>query len=730
MSREMSPDSGCTVCRDLWRFFSDTDAAHKVSLGSFSEALSVQCPKHTPLVQQFRDYCVALDFLKTGPKDVGFVRGSSRSSTMLTQSVSMLGAYWNLLLARQDAVPGHIGTGRVLDPDWVDLAMAKRWKAECLSHHGTTCQNPLKVWPTRPAWLIDVEQKCIVPGEMSGPYIALSYRRGEEQGFTMNDDILGQLQQPGALDTPGISARLQPVIRRAMYLTSVLGERYLWADALCIVQGNYTSTEVQLNLMGAIYANALLSIIAADGDSQGGLTGLEGVSPPRELAQRIAPFGDEKIIVRNTNIFSMERGTPYYDRGWTYQELKLTSRKLLFNQKELHWQCQCSLWHEETTLGTEVDKYIDPRLSVITAGFPDLGALSDLVGTYNNRQLRYDEDALPGIFGLLSIVSRSFTGGFLYGLPEMFFERALGWTPYWKHTNLRRRAPSGRPTESRPPSALSSLPSWSWVGWQGLVGMATYGEAARINSRQISIEETIPVTEWYTSSQPSGAPLRRIRSTWYENRDAWKNPTHPLPDGWTTHPAPQTGIRGEPHLFPDRCGEHIFRHAKMPAQGTDDDEGWFYPFPVPEVDESTPPFMPEQTAYLICNTKLVRLWGFRAKNPDEMDVNLMEIRNADGKKVGSLHLHNDEQRSLFPEPGDEPDAGKPVDLVAIYKSRRYSKTWDGALQRYGSLGETTETYVVLWVEWKDEVAYRLASGQIEKKDWDDLELTDVSLVLG
>lgn len=41
-----------------------------------------------------------------------------------------------------------------------------------------------------------------------------------------------------------------------------------------------------------------------------------------------------------------------------------------------------------------------------------------------------------------------------------------------------------------------------------------------------------------------------------------------------------------------------------------------------------------------------------------------------------------------------------------------------------------ETYEVLWVEWEDGVAYRLASGRVAKEAWEEADLEDVSLVLG
>ena len=48
-----------------------------------------------------------------------------------------------------------------------------------------------------------------------------------------------------------------------------------------------------------------------------------------------------------------------------------------------------------------------------------------MVGKYNARDLTYEQDALPAIWGLLSVLNRSFEGGFLQGLPEMFFDVAL-----------------------------------------------------------------------------------------------------------------------------------------------------------------------------------------------------------------------------------------------------------------------------------------------------------------
>ncbi|OCL15173.1 hypothetical protein AOQ84DRAFT_279507 [Glonium stellatum] len=671
----------CEVCQNIWRRFADQDATHEINLGSFEDALSSQCPGHTPLVEHFRDYCRNCrkgDASFRDSDDMGIRAAVKGSSITLTESLSKLGLFWGLLLGKKDSVSNHPGTGRILDPDWADLDVVREWKNQCLSSHGPRCENPMKIWPTRPAWLIDIENKCVVSGQCCGAFVALSYRWGEDSdlGFRVDANTMPELQKPNALDSPEISTRLAPIVRHAMYLTSIIGERYLWVDALCIVHSDNVVTAEQLTLMGAIYANAIVTIIAADGDSQDGLLGL--------------------------------------------RDYKMSQRRILFNQKELHWECQCNVWHEEMILGAEIDKYIDPRLGVILAGFPHIGSLNHLITEYNRRELRYDEDALPGISGLLSVVSRSFTGGFLYGLPEMTFDRGLGWKPHWDHVNLRRRIQSNRPNSSR--LSHLSLPSWSWVGWQGLVS-GGYGEAAQINHRQTWIEETIPITEWYTSSSPSGSPLRRIKSAWFENREAFKDFTKPLPAGWTRHNVlTDDSTENEPRLYPDGCESYIFKHCKMPD---DDYDSWYFPFPVRDIQESTPPFTPEQTPYIFCETKRAHLWAHQSGNG-----NTLNICNKSGSNIGFLHLHNQEQLELFPKTVTDDVPGVPVELIAIYRSRICSKTWDEKRRRYAHPQKRKETYEVLWVEWEDGVAYRLASGRVERADWEGLDLEHVSLILG
>ncbi|KAI8713546.1 HET domain-containing protein [Fusarium sp. LHS14.1] len=411
----------------------------------------------------------------------------------------------------------------------------------------------------------------------------------------------------------------------------------------------------------------------------------------------------------------------------------MAKRKIIFNNLELHWVCGCSVWHEELTSYTEIDEETLTHSNIVMAGFPDDSSLQRYLNAYNQRSLTFDEDALPAVSGLLSGFGRSFQGGFLYGIPEMFFEHSLGWRPDL-NGGLQRRVPSGRPIEDKFTS--SGLPSWSWLGWKGSIDTRCQ-TAIRVDSNYSTsdayVEEAFLITEWYTSRSPTD-PLdkrRRIRSTWYEKRDGYKDFARPMPPGWTRRDAVTVpSLHNEPRLYPDGCDIYIFQHEAL-LENWERPLEWYYPFPVGDIQESTPPFMPEQTEYLFCVTVRAQLSGYQQDSHQLQYSCELEAKLCYGlgKAVGKLHLNNKDSWDLFPECVDGSETGLPVDVVAVCKLKRYSKTWNRAERSVGLPLIKEELYLVLWVEWKDGVAYRLASGEVIAAEWEKLDLEGVSLIL-
>lgn len=723
--------STCAVCTRIWTCLHTLSTQQSYDLGLFTE-ISSGCPGHTRLIQVLHKYGGA----GAVNNDMVTVRSVPVPPWGHPPTANLLGL--DLSIAHDPSVLGHTGAVRVLSPDWLDLEVARQWKQQCLSTHGDACNDTMGIRSERPAWLIDVQKNCIVSGRDCRSFVALSYVWGKHPRLLVDADTMALLQIPGALvDIPKIVSNMPPIIRHAMHLTAALEERYLWIDAICIVQGG-GDTYDQLNRMGSFYASATLTIIAANGDSQSGLPGLEGVSEPRRFIQKVIPFGKERLVVKGLeDKRQVHAGFEYDQRGWTFQEYETSKRRLILQGEKLRWDCQHQKMQEDLLHG--IPRGSRPP-SDIALGFPSLLSLSDRVmHRYNNREFSYEKDALPGISGLLSTWSRTFTGGFLCGLPEMFFDRCLGWKPLTHDTNLRRRASSGQHRDNQVQDAsMAILPSWSWLGWKGDVTYLNGWGLEPVKLEHLDfyydIEETIPTTTWYTSKKARGGILRPIKPSWYESCDTlYKDFSRPLPQGWSrvqdTSPA----------VFPTGCGKGTFEHVKAPGIQ------WHYPFPVVDV-ANAPQYMPEQTEYLFCKTQRTRLFASRDNTRSRGSNDLLLHLDRHGDRIGELRAHNQELVESRLAAGAEIPAigqveqsviGGFIEVVVIYescvqKTERMAgdvkaEWWESSTEEFAI---TRHRYAVLWIGWEGGIAYRRGSGHVDKTSWGLSEPEEVHLILG
>ncbi|KAF4920906.1 hypothetical protein CGCVW01_v006487 [Colletotrichum viniferum] len=184
------------------------------------------------------------------------------------------------------------------------------------------------------------------------------------------------------------------MVRHAIKLTSTLEERYLWVDVICIVQDDEKHLHERLQLLGAIYSTAKLTIVASDGDAADGIMGLKGLSPPRDLMQDVAPaFGIFNIVLRSCPLLAHIEGTTgYFQRGWTFQEYYISKRRLRFVNQDIHRQCACAEWYEDLVQPQGTPQYHGemardlPKL--LTAGTPNYGLLTKFLREYNRRALQ------------------------------------------------------------------------------------------------------------------------------------------------------------------------------------------------------------------------------------------------------------------------------------------------------------------------------------------------------
>ncbi|KAI1173312.1 heterokaryon incompatibility protein-domain-containing protein [Nemania sp. FL0916] len=699
----------CKICAALWDAFAGTSCwvllpPLNVILGSF-------CPSHDPL---FR-YIEGLWPGSAKHKPVTISKSSADHPLMIGDASSGDDrASWRYIVVKSDDSISWPLDGRIIDRHWIDTNLIKRWIEKCDTIHGNACTNPLRIGRVSPDWLIDALKACIICGHGITEYVALSYRWGVTESFRTGRDGIdfAMIQEPGALEEISIIDKIPLSILHAMWLVKSIGERYLWVDALCVNQSDKEHLGRQLELMGAIYASAKFTIVASDGDATHGIKGLRNISPSRNLEFAVTPcFENAKIIQTHTEfqgtdsygVSQFEDQSHYFQRGWTYQEFFLSKKRLIFNRERVYWQCTCEEWYEDiieqapTSRSTRSSS--GKLASLLSEVAPPFKALSDIVTEYSKRKFTYAEDFLPGILGTFSILTKSYEGGFLCGLPEAYFDAALLWSGPWP---MCRRENSG----GNHSTLQSALPSWSWIGWQANYVFMAEGQTLSLEEvDNKSACKTTPITQWFTHEFPnSDSKKRLIQPAWFNFRKDFNNSASSLPPGWAKKRANSKCNMG----LDDR---YIYYLTESPNV-----EYWL-PFPVPAVREEVTPWSPPQTPFISCRTK--RGWFTCTQSDKQYDhrsgMDIKEYSNENSGHCGNLYLHAE------PE-WDAIDGSFVVELAAICLQLKYI--------HYHNPPGWYEVYGVLYVQWLDGVAFRKGWGFVYKEMWEACNLEDVDLVLG
>jgi hypothetical protein len=124
-------------------------------------------------------------------------------------------------------------------------------------------------------------------------------------------------------------------------VTRKLGVRYLWIDALCIIQDSMDDKAVEIGAMERIYTNSTvtIAIVNAIGATEGFLQ-----TKPRlrvELPYRCPDGTFGSIQISPWEIIDLSQEI-LYTRAWCLQENLLSPRLLLFTNNEVIWQCESS----------------------------------------------------------------------------------------------------------------------------------------------------------------------------------------------------------------------------------------------------------------------------------------------------------------------------------------------------------------------------------------------------
>ncbi|KAF4470980.1 hypothetical protein FALBO_2108 [Fusarium albosuccineum] len=350
------------------------------------------------------------------------------------------------------------------------------WMNTCLAGEGShsRCRPDGTVPFSLPTRLIDVGRPNAdivrlvdTAGQVNGrgrhDYLILSYVWGK--GNKPARTTLANLKHRQS----GIMMKALPAsIKDAIILTRAMGIRYLWVDAICIIQpdgqkGDDKDWQAEAPKMGAYYSNALCCIYASlAADSSDGFLA-ERFSwrfPLRPLyfaKPKSAPYQNPegppeffKIDIPNGSDSINYDKMQTMQRAWCLQEWLLPQRKLHWTKYGLFWEC-CGVYgvseNNPLDLPLDVPDFWRPIFSRPEGeSFPESWFV--VVTRYSTMKLTHETDRLAAIQGIANRLCDTYGDEYFGGIFRSYVVQGLTWSRTRNGFNFR-------------PNDL--FPSWSWA---------------------------------------------------------------------------------------------------------------------------------------------------------------------------------------------------------------------------------------------------------------------------
>ncbi|KAI1127010.1 heterokaryon incompatibility protein-domain-containing protein [Nemania abortiva] len=352
------------------------------------------------------------------------------------------------------------------------LQQVRLWLDGCLAHGCARRENV--VLPKRVIEVPSDKKKQptlrITRGE-AGTYVALTHCWGRKPMKKLLAD--NETEWSNGIDPSSLSQNFQD----ALEITRLLGYRYIWIDALCIVQDSAKDWEEQAPKMAEVYscANLVLSAAFATNSDEGFLRYRPSLVTPR-LGPESAYFVSEAFLDNEYQFRRIIDMCPLNSRSWCAQERIMATRILHYTPYGMLWECSQSFLTESpkpevrindlyrsNSVGSldkreydilgHIERWLQRRIKT-PVGIADenllntaLRAWFHCVTEYSGRDLTHATDKLPAIAALADVFSNGL-GDYLGGIWSNFPSRCLS----WQATGVSRKIP----TEYR-------APSWSWA---------------------------------------------------------------------------------------------------------------------------------------------------------------------------------------------------------------------------------------------------------------------------
>ncbi|KAH7068668.1 heterokaryon incompatibility protein-domain-containing protein [Paraphoma chrysanthemicola] len=330
--------------------------------------------------------------------------------------------------------------------------MVSNWLQECSHNHNRCYKDKISCLPKR---VLKITKTTVILREhveSSTPakYACLSHCWGKQgPALQLKSETMDQLQS-------GVARELLPrTFKDAVEICERLGIYFLWIDAMCIRQDSFEDWESEASVMADIYEGAYLTIAATgSGDSDGGC-----FSHIRDEFSDVA-LGTTGLCARRglpqfpTISTSFDYDTtdwPLLERGWVFQERRLSTRIIHYAKDQIFWECTSALLSSSGDQNWTTDRPFDNKNNIRNAmkyesGGGPKSSWRELIEMYSLLNFTKIRDRLPALGGVVKReMQRRQNDRYVAGMWEKTLLEDLGFSRFACYGNI------------------PGIPSWSWA---------------------------------------------------------------------------------------------------------------------------------------------------------------------------------------------------------------------------------------------------------------------------
>ena len=317
-------------------------------------------------------------------------------------------------------------------------------------------------------------------------YCTLSHCWGSAQFLKLTKDNIGDFVRGiQILDLPR-------TFRDTILVSQKLGVRYIWIDALCIIQDDPDDWLKEASQMDMVYANSICNICATGSqDPTGGLFTTRDPKVSQPCYVEVPWFEDGgRFQIWDLQLWKDQvADAPLNNRAWVVQERHLSPRQLHLASSQVIWDCLERTAAEEFPNGLPDKVKLrhqntcrllrEPQDSTETEDTSQilLSEWPEIVGTYMRCKLSRSADRIIAFEGIKRRFESILDDKCVAGLWEKNLENGLLW--FVKDCIQGDGTPSTRPDIYR-------APSFSWMSVEGIVGLDMEKKSSTLLTKVLS----------------------------------------------------------------------------------------------------------------------------------------------------------------------------------------------------------------------------------------------------